>query len=115
MTAPALSEAGRPGQPIKSSGKSPRRSIELQKRHNAGRKGEPLRTRPPLSVPSTLETALSNRVRELLREYRRRLLLTRPATTAELAAAPKPKLVPRLPEMKPHVPASNHQLRASHL
>jgi hypothetical protein len=62
-----------------------------------------------------LEKPLSNRVRELLREYRRRFLLTRPTTTAELVATPRPKLAPRLPEMKPHVPLPNHQLRASHL
>jgi hypothetical protein len=58
---------------------------------------------------------LSNRVRELLRDYRRRLLLTHPTTTAQLAAQPRPKLMPRMPELKPHVPAPNHQLRASHL
>jgi len=65
--------------------------------------------------PSTVEKPLSNRVRELLRDYRRRFLPTRPASSAQLAGAPKPKLMPRLPEMKPHVPSPNHQLRASHL
>jgi hypothetical protein len=62
---------------------------------------------------------MSKRVTELIKQYQRRLILRRHAIATPdpgfPAPKPKRKLEPHRPDAKPHVPASDHRLRESHL
>ena len=58
---------------------------------------------------------MSRILREIMREYRRQLIVKRHDAKAAPAAPAKPMLMPRLPEARPHVPTPDYRLRVSHL
>ena len=96
------------------SGKSPRCEVDLQKRRNAAIRGEFDGGRA-FAARGHSETSMSRILREIMREYRRQLILKRHESKAEPTARARPALMPRLPEARPHVPSPDYRLRVSHL